>query len=372
MAWGKQLAVYSDVDDGYAKIWSTDEPPCIGGPGDIGYYADTAGGSSGSPVLAYDDHLVVALHHCANCPNRGVPIPSIITDLGANLPSDAIGGGYCTSSGDSQAYEWIARVQVADLDNSSGPSPYTDFTHLVANLESGSSMTVALTPGFAGSPYTECWNIWIDYNGDKDFDDAGELVFTGTGNSIVTGSFTVPSDAKGQTRMRVSMSWGSCPPSCGTFPYGEVEDYTVNFIPTYCDSSGNSQAYEWIARVQVGDLDNSSGASGYSDFTSEKANLTKGALVSVDLTPGFAGSSYTEYWKIWIDYNHDGDFTDAGEEVFSGIGSSTVSGSFTVPNLPSVLLGHTRMRVSMRFLYYPPVCGPFTYGEVEDYTANIK
>jgi V8-like Glu-specific endopeptidase len=90
---GKMLAVNSDVDGGYAEVYSTNQTPCAGGPGDIGYYADTEGGSSGSPVLAYNDHLVVALHHCANCPNRGVPIPSIITDLGASLPANAIGGG---------------------------------------------------------------------------------------------------------------------------------------------------------------------------------------------------------------------------------------------------------------------------------------
>jgi PKD repeat protein len=44
-------------------------------------------------VLGYNDNLVVALHHCANCPNRGVPIPPIISDLGSNIPNNAIGGG---------------------------------------------------------------------------------------------------------------------------------------------------------------------------------------------------------------------------------------------------------------------------------------
>jgi hypothetical protein len=92
-AYGKQLAVNSDVDGPLCKIYSTNQAPCTGGPGDIGYYCDTAGGSSGSPVLAYSDHLVVSLHHCANCPNRGLPIPDIISDLGASLPNDAIGGG---------------------------------------------------------------------------------------------------------------------------------------------------------------------------------------------------------------------------------------------------------------------------------------
>jgi hypothetical protein len=326
-------------------------------------------------VIGYTDNLVVALHHCANCPNRGVPIPSIITSLGSNIPNDAIGGvvppTYCASSGSSQSYEWIAGVQVGGLNNPSGASGYSNFTSLVASLTPGSGVNVTLTPGFSGSSYTENWKIWIDYNGDKDFSDAGEEVFSGSGSSAVTGSFTVPTSASGQTRMRVSMSWSSQPPMCGTFTYGEVEDYTVNFSApaTYCTSSGSSQSYEWIARVRVANLDNSSGASGYSNFTSLSANLTRGVSASVYLYPGFSGSSYNEYWKIWIDLNHDGDFTDAGEEVFSGYGSSTVSGSFTVPT--SATTGSTRMRVSMRYGGAPPACGTFTWGEVEDYTANI-
>ena len=31
----------------------------------------------------------------------------------------------------------------------------------------------------------------------------------------------------GTTRMRISMKWAGAPPACGTFYYGEVEDYTV-------------------------------------------------------------------------------------------------------------------------------------------------
>jgi Zn-dependent metalloprotease/uncharacterized membrane protein len=143
---------------------------------------------------------------------------------------------------------------------------------------------------------------------------------------------------------------------------------TVAAVP-YCTSSGNSQSYEYISRVQVADLDNSSGASGYTDFTSLKASVNEGDSVSVALTPGFTGSSYTEWWKIWVDYNGDHDFSDAGEEVFSGSGSSVVSGSFTIPS--GTVNGDTRMRVSMSYSTYPPVCGTFTYGEVEDYTINI-
>ena len=148
-------------------------------------------------------------------------------------------------------------------------------------------------------------------------------------------------------------------------------DYvSVVAAPSYCTSSGTSQASEWIARVVIGNLDNSSGASPYTDFTAKSAALTKGASVSVTLTPGYGGSSRTEYWRVWIDYNKDGDFADSGEQILSLRGKNARSSSFTVST--SALTGNTRMRVSMEYGSYPTYCGTFSYGEVEDYTAIIQ
>ncbi len=145
-------------------------------------------------------------------------------------------------------------------------------------------------------------------------------------------------------------------------------DYMFVDLKPYCASQGNISSMEWIARVQVADLDNPSGASGYTDFTYLTATMQAGSTVNVALTPGFSGTIYTEYWRIWIDYNGDHDFEDAGEEVFSGVGSSTVTGSFTVQSGVDIT---TRMRVSMKYAGYPTPCETFTYGEVEDYTADI-
>jgi uncharacterized repeat protein (TIGR02543 family) len=138
----------------------------------------------------------------------------------------------------------------------------------------------------------------------------------------------------------------------------------------YCASQGDNYSYEYISNVTVGTFSHDSGGSNYSDFTGLTVYLTTGNTVNVSLTPEFSGSSYTEYWKIWIDYNIDGDFEDAGEEVFSDSGSSVVTGIFTVP--ASAPPGDTRMRVSMKYNSYPPICGGFDYGEVEDYTVNIS
>jgi V8-like Glu-specific endopeptidase len=79
-------STHAQDPSGYCEVYSTDEPPCAGGPGDIGYYCDTEGGSSGSPVLSASTNRAVALHHCADCPNRGVPITAICEDLEGVLP----------------------------------------------------------------------------------------------------------------------------------------------------------------------------------------------------------------------------------------------------------------------------------------------
>jgi hypothetical protein len=98
-------------------------------------------------------------------------------------------------------------------------------------------------------------------------------------------------------------------------------------------------------------------------------SLKKGSAAAYHLTPGFSGSSYTEDWKIWIDFNQDEDFNDPGEEVVVHSGNSTVNGVFKVPKTaPS---GNTRMRVAMRYGGRPPMCGMFEWGEIEDYTVNI-
>ncbi len=140
--------------------------------------------------------------------------------------------------------------------------------------------------------------------------------------------------------------------------------------PSYCVSQGDNVQYEWIAGVEIGSFTNNSNAAGYTDFTSQTINVNTGST-SVTLTPGFASTSYNEYWKIWIDLNEDSDFDDPDELVFDAgtLSSNAVSGNMLIPASASGVT--TRMRVSMKYNAAQTACETFTYGEVEDYTVTI-
>lgn len=157
---------------------------------------------------------------------------------------------YCSSYGIDASEEWIERVVFSSVNNYSGNNGgYADFTSLTANVSHGQSYSLTIYPAWAGRTYNEGYRVWIDYNGDGDFADAGELVFSQsrTKNSPVGGTVSIPSGAiSGTTRMRVSMKYNKEPDSCESFSYGEVEDYTVN-ISTTAGTRTSSQTVEPVA-----------------------------------------------------------------------------------------------------------------------------
>ena len=139
----------------------------------------------------------------------------------------------------------------------------------------------------------------------------------------------------------------------------------------YCASNGNNTSDEYIQRVQIGSINNATGASagGYGDFTSLSTNSS--ASNSITITPAWTGTVYSEGYAVFVDWNRDGDFTDAGETVYTRAASTatSVTGTFSTPAGASV--GPTRMRVSMKYNGIPTACESFSYGEVEDYIVNI-
>lgn len=166
---------------------------------------------------------------------------------------------YCTSTGGT-ADEFINRVVFGSINNTSGNNNgYANFTALSTNVNRGAAVTFNGTPGFTATAFNETWRVWIDFNQDLDFDDAGELVYTSANTSAaVTGTITIPTTATlGATRMRVSMKYNAAATACEVFQYGEVEDYTVNIleaiscgVPTglaVASVTSNSATASWTA-----------------------------------------------------------------------------------------------------------------------------
>ncbi len=145
---------------------------------------------------------------------------------------------------------------------------------------------------------------------------------------------------------------------------------------TYCASEGTNTSDEWIESVVFESISNTSGNDdGYGDYTGVSTDVLTSATYSITMTPGFSGFPYPEYFNVWIDFNHDGDFDDANEHAFDagGTSSNAVNGNISIPF--SAVLGVTKMRVSMKYNGAATSCATgtadFEYGEVEDYCINI-
>ncbi|WP_299213302.1 S8 family serine peptidase [uncultured Aquimarina sp.] len=188
----------------------------------------------------------------------------------------------------------------------------------------------------------------------------------GGGTSYVISGLTATTSYEAQVRSTCSDGSTSSYSASTTFTTTEVQ---LN----YCASNGNSVADEYIGNVQLGTINNASGAGsgGYTDFTSISTSIAKGSSNTITVTPTWSGTTYSEGYSVWIDYNQNGVFTDSGEQVWTQAATQTtpVSGTFTVPS--SAINGNTRMRVSMKYNGVPTSCESFDYGEVEDYTVTI-
>jgi len=144
---------------------------------------------------------------------------------------------------------------------------------------------------------------------------------------------------------------------------GSPEEYPVSF--------GESNDYEWITNVTFASINNTTAADagGYGDYTAMVADVVIGDTHDLSTTIEFDSNDYI---TAWIDWNHDYDFIDAGEEYII-VSAANANGPFTVPvTVPAgAFVGETRMRVSVKWNGAPLSDEVFSYGEVEDYTLCI-
>lgn len=122
--------------------------------------------------------------------------------------------------------------------NPTATGTYTDFTTLPAqSFAVGQSYPISISQITSGATfYSAHANVFIDYNNDGAFDPLTERVYNAATSDIgpistVSGSVTIPLTATiGNVRMRVLLDENGSTLSspCGTFAWGEAEDYIIN------------------------------------------------------------------------------------------------------------------------------------------------
>ena len=309
--------------------------------------------------------------------------------------SNIYGQVYCNASSTSNISninDYISKVEFGSISNNSFNTTYSNFTSLSTTINKGIASTLTITLNYTYGVSTSDNDqvlVWIDWNQDGDFLDSGEKVFTSVVGGPYTASITAPFSAVlGNTRMRIRLhdtSFGPNSTSCGISDYGEVEDYTVNVssivpsVPNACAASSiTAFGYDFISKVEIGTILKNSGYSNYSDYTNNTivTNMTRGVSSPFTITLGGypIPGDLSDQIFIWIDWNHDGDFIDSGESVYTSIVSvGPFTGSITPPN--TALLGGARMRIRLHDTDYGPnstPCGTSDYGEVEDYVINLQ
>ncbi|MCI5058086.1 MAG: zinc-dependent metalloprotease [Flavobacteriales bacterium] len=128
-----------------------------------------------------------------------------------------------------------------------------------------------------------------------------------------------------------------------------------------------------ISNFKINDLNVNStindNGSNISDFSClHTTNLAVNTQYTIDIS--HLGNS--EVVKVYIDYNDNGDFTDAGEEVFSGASGTSHTGTFTTPSSPT-LNTYLRLRVMSDFHPFAITspCQDLTLGEIEEYAVRM-
>ncbi|MEO8086813.1 MAG: HYR domain-containing protein, partial [Bacteroidota bacterium] len=197
-------------------------------------------------------------------------------------------------------------------------------------------------------------------------------------NAVLVGGATNSTYATSQTAAAVYY----CAVTCSTGPStGNSNNVTVTMnantctCPTYCTPAFTSyDGTDAITSVSINGWTRTSSGTAIPCYDNQTGlattTLTSGSSYTIDVS---AGSDGSQNFAAWIDFNQNGSFLDAGENILPNVvvapSSSSGAISFTVP--PGALVGTSRLRIVDRWLSTALPCNTTSYGEAEDYCITI-
>lgn len=163
---------------------------------------------------------------------------------------------YCTLTSTNSNDEYISNVTISaegatGVNSTSGASNYTNYSadpaRLVKLAKGTNNNTISVAKAWTGVAYDDAITVWIDFDRSGTYE-AGEMIMSTSPDKItpVTEIFSVPATAYSGTQtvgMRVALRFNASQMTpCGTYTYGEVEDYAVMISPTLGVGSVNVQS----------------------------------------------------------------------------------------------------------------------------------
>ncbi|MGE8553555.1 MAG: GEVED domain-containing protein [Chryseobacterium jejuense] len=162
-----------------------------------------------------------------------------------------------------------------------------------------------------------------------------------------------------------------------------------NPIAPYCGPLAAKMGVYSISNIQLSNMTNASTSTtvAHEDFTNKVATVNRGTSYPITLQGAGLGTNNRFGFTVFIDWNQNGSFTDAGEAYFvtsdfaggAAASGSTITANKNIPVPATATLGNTRMRVKYQFnssttsvraeLSNP--CADVSEGQVEDYTITV-
>ncbi len=153
----------------------------------------------------------------------------------------------------------------------------------------------------------------------------------------------------------------------------------AQFPAPYC-AEAYANGREPITNVTFSNINNSSpaataGAPPHEDFLSVVGNVLSGTAYAISVK-GNTDGNFTDYIRVFIDWNNNNVFTDAGESYdigsianSTGLDAIAATGAITIPAAQPA--GSVRMRVTKRYSSYQEPCNTIGFGQAEDYTLTV-
>ncbi|MFT6809973.1 MAG: hypothetical protein ACJA01_003216, partial [Saprospiraceae bacterium] len=137
---------------------------------------------------------------------------------------------YCTPDYNT-TWEWISTIALDGISYSNGQSSSLElYNTSTYELEKGISHSILITPEYIDDIKELSTNVYIDINGDGDFDDNGELLYEGRSLDPTNVALDIEDWNAGTYRMRVVMHYGRIHNACQENIEGEIEDLLITVI----------------------------------------------------------------------------------------------------------------------------------------------